>query len=368
MLREIRHLRGLTDFVIDQRNSNRYQVIVKESVGQTAYCFSTPIYNTTTRQLVNMNFTKAKNGQIFYGTNGVISLLGNKCRFERCDGQTDVLLKDIPIIGCKKPFKQSDIMITPTLNGLRFIGKGKGLQFTVKSETKQHSIRVHSTCFSVMKEKYRPFLSVSALYATDGKGRYAPLEITHEELGQQTYALELHHALTNGFFVFEINMYEPKLFQDTTVESKHPNANNAYGAVAFIGKTKEFGEQWLYSRPDFSKIQELTSKRISKVLLHIPVLNGSWEPLDIFIPQRRFCSFGSTWNKRVSPYRKITNSDNKGRYLTIDVTSVFTNHSSSGLSYNEGLIFKKAQEKGRFSVISTGDCYSAPQILEIRYQ
>ena len=47
------------EVLIDKRNSNRYRVMVKESIGHTAYCFSTPIYNDTTKTLVQSCFAKS---------------------------------------------------------------------------------------------------------------------------------------------------------------------------------------------------------------------------------------------------------------------------------------------------------------------
>ena len=44
----------MKDYLIDQRNSNRYRVMVKESLGYTAYCFSTPIYSAYTRSLIKL--------------------------------------------------------------------------------------------------------------------------------------------------------------------------------------------------------------------------------------------------------------------------------------------------------------------------
>ena len=225
-----------------------------------------------------------------------------------------------------------------------------------------------STCFSVMSGEFKPFLSVATLYAHDEKGAFSPVEIKYQDNGNQIYDLTFFHDLENGSFLFEINLYEPKLFQDTTVESLHPDMNNAYGAVGFIGKTKQFGEQWFYSRPDFSKIPDLTLQRIDNAFLHIPILNGNAESVDVFIPEKRFCSFGSTWNKKVNDTAKITTSNNQGKYLTIDVTAMFTNRTDHTLVYNEGLILRKTKNRSNFIAISTGDCYFAPQILEIKFK
>lgn len=367
VMSEIKYLRGMQDFLIDQRNSNRYRVVVKEPLGHTAYCFSAPIYNTHTRRLVRTDFEKNKNCYLFKGSNGSITICQNRCVFETKEGRVIISLGEAPAIQGDKYQSQSNIVIVPTLNGMRFIVNGNRLKLQLRSEIKQESIRFHSTCFSVMSEKFKPFLSIATLYAHDGKANFSPVEMKYKDKGKQTYDITFFHEIKNGSFLFEVNLYEPKLFQDTTVESAHPDENNAYGAIGFIGKTKHFGEQWLYSRTDFSKIPDLTSEKIEKVLLHIPILNGSSEDVDVFIPEKRFCSFGSTWNKKVNASAKIASSNNNSRYLTIDVTAMFTNRTDQTLVYNEGLILKKPKEKNNFIAISTGDCCSAPQILEIKF-
>ena len=367
-LSEIKYLRGMQDFVIDRRNSNRYRVMVREPLGHTAYCFSTPIYNADTRKLIHLNFDKTKSGYTIKGSNSTVSVCQNRCVLENHEGRIVVSLKDTPMIQGVKENPRSAVTIVPTMNGLRFVVKGKTFNFLLKSETKQNGIRFNPTCFSIMREKFKPFFSVATLYATNGKGVFSPVEMKYQDKGSQTYELDLFHEVQDGTFLFEMNLYEPKLFQDTTVESVHPDKNNAYGAIGFIGKTKQFGEQWLYSRPDFSKIPDFTSDRIDKVLLHIPILNGSSENVDVYIPQKRFCSFGSTWNKKVNASGKVASSNNNGRYITIDVTTMFTNRTEHTLVYNEGLILKKPKGKNNFIAISTGDCYSAPQILEIKFK
>lgn len=358
----------MQEFLIDKRNSNRYRVMVKESLGHTAYCFSAPIYNTHTRMLVRTDFEKTSTGYSFKGSNGLVSIHKNRCVFENKEGKAIISLNEIPVIQRDNYHSNSNIVIVPTLNGIRFVVTGNKLNLQLKSEIKQQSIRFHSTCFSVMSEKFKPFISVASLYAHDEKVSFSPVEMKYQSKGNQTYDISFFHDLKEGSFVFEVNLYEPKLFQDTTVESLHPDTNNAYGAIGFIGKTKQFGEQWLYSRPDFSKIPDLTSERIDKVFLHIPILNGSTESVDVFIPKKRFCSFVSTWNKKINASEKITTSNNQGRYLTIDVTSMFTERTDRTLVYNEGLILKKPKGKNNFIAISTGDCYSAPQILEIKFK
>lgn len=368
ILNDIKSLRKTNKFSIDKRNSNRYRVVIKDSIEYTAYCFSTPIYNIDNRNLVVPEFKSNKNGYFYKGSNSLISIYKNICILENKEGRCIISLNESPIISEKKQGTKSNIIITPTLNGLRFWVNGDKISLNLKSEIKQHGIRFHSTCFSVMSENFKPFVSVACLYASDGNGTVSPVELKYKDVGNQTYELSFSHDVPNGSFFFEVNLYEPKLFQDTTVESLHPDANNAYGAVGFIGKTNQFGEQWLYSRPDFSKISDLNSQRIEKALLHIPILNGSTENVDVYIPEKRFCSFGSTWNKKINATTKAATSDNNGKYLTIDVTAMYTNRTEHTLVYNEGLILRKPKGKNNYVAISTGDCYSAPQILEIKFK
>lgn len=365
-LHEIRHLRGRTPFLIDKRNSNRYRIMVKESVGTTAYCFSTPIYNSKTRSLVRTSFEKNGDGVSLKGSNGLISVCRDRCVLENQDGRCTISMWEVPTTDDPENNSKSGVTVVPTSCGLRFAVKGNRFRLQLRSEVQQEGIRFNSLCFSVMREKFMPFLSLAALYAQDETGNVSPVGIKYRDMENQSYDISLFHAGRNGRLLFEVNLYEPKLFQDTTVESAHPNRNNVFGAVGFIGRTAQFGEQWLYSRPDFSKLPDTRYAQIEKALLHIPILNGSSDNVEVYIPEKRFCSFGSTWDKKGNASRKITVSCNDCRYLTVDVTPAFVNRSDHTLIDNEGLILKKAKGKNDFIALSTADCYSAPQILELR--
>ena len=366
VLREIRHLRGNEDFVIDQRNTNRYQVLVKERIGETAYCFSTPIYNNDTRKLVDRTFEDIPNGVFHRGSNGMVSICENRCVFENGTERVTLLLKEKPMVEKEGSDARKGIFVAPTLNGVRFTVHGDGITLRLKSEVRQEGIRFNPACFSVMKEAFCPFLSVATLYAKGEDGALSPIEMKYKEVEEKTYELELFHSLKDASFLFEINMYEPKLFQDTTVQSKYPDRNNAYGCIGFIGKTESYGEQWLYSRPDFSKLPELAGRRLEQVLLHMPVFQSCLETLDVYVPLKRFCSFGSTWNKKENPSVKVTDAVYRDSYMTIDVTEMFVNQMEKRLMYNEGLILRKPKESKPFIPIATGDCYMAPQILEMK--
>ena len=367
MLDTIRQLRGTGNFKIDIQNSNRHCLLVQANQEKTAYCFSSPIYNSVSGRLVNFEFKKNEHEYIHLGTSSRVRINKNNCIFEDSNGKAYITFMEKLSIQVGHQSTLSDISLFPSLNGIICIVRKRKIVFRLKTEAITHSIRYHPTCFSVMRDKYKPFLSIASIFATDKIEEITPVEITYSKISNQEYEIELINN-DEGIFYFEINLYEPKLFQDTTVESLNPNQNNAYGAIAFIGKTNMFGEQWLYSRPDFSKVSDLASEKIEKVFWHIPILNGNTQNVDVYIPQKRFCSFGSTWNKKVNSSTKIASSNNTGRYLTIDVTTMFTSRIKNTLVNNEGLILRKPKEKNNFIAISTGDCYSAPQIMEIKFK
>lgn len=207
ILNEIKYLRGMQNFLIDTRNSNRYCIMVKENLGRTAYCFSTPIYNIDTRKLVNQEFCKTKFGFVLKGSNGTVTICQNRCTFENQEGKAVVSLKDIPAIYDPQSDDQSFVTVFPTLNGLRFLVKRSRIDISVESEIVQENIRFNSSCFSIMREKFRPFLSVSTLYASNEKGFFAPVNIKHSDNGFKKYELELSHNVQDGtFFLKSIYM------------------------------------------------------------------------------------------------------------------------------------------------------------------
>ena len=168
--------------------------------------------------------------------------------------------------------------------------------------------------------------------------------------------------------LFEANLYENKLFQDTTVESLNPTINNAFGSTAYIGNTALFGLQWLYSRPDYSRIQELMDKCINKAILHMPKYNKNNVELSAFRVAARFCSFGSNWDNKIGSGTAISDSTVVNGYQSIDLTDLIVDPRTRTITKSEGLILKPKIKDGGFSAVATGDSYYAPQILEINYR
>ena len=361
-LEVIRCLRGEKSFTIDTENRNRYRVLVKENIGHTAYCFSAPIYNLYNGRLVSLDFEMKGEELRFEGSNCTVIISDKMCVLENKKGKISVCFDEAILA------PNTDFEVNPNLNGLTFKVKRDKLNFKLKTENYKGNVRFNDQNLSLMWDQFIPFASISCLGVYDQSKNIFPLELYFTDKTNGEFDVEVCSKIFSGEICFEITLYEAKLFQDTTVESQNPDKNNVYGTIGFIGNSAEFGEQWLYSRPDFSKISEMYSKYIERVLLHIPIWHNTKDCLDIYVPERRFCSFGSTWNNKIDHNGKKLSSSSDGQYLTVDVTSAFTDSFVHQLSYNEGLIMKKAKGEKEYVAISTSDSYSFPQILEIKFK
>ena len=348
-------LRSNNSLDIDRQNSNRYRIIAQEANGsKTAYCFSVPIY-TPDGKLTIPEFLCNGHSARFVGSNAKITIAH------------DILLKNGN--GCCHISLPED---SPTFNGVICRADCRHEQkfsFKLTTEDKFLEIRQNGKCFALMREKFKPFITVSCIGTADKHGLIvAPAEIHVEKLSDLEYILTVSpHGLKGSFVWYEINLHEDKLFQDTTVESKHPKENNAFGGTAFIGETEIYGEQWLYTRPDFSKISEMFSQQIRKVSLHIPQYAVNNTLLSAIGVTSRFCSFGSTWEKKVGATVAFSESTVHSRYQSIDITQLVVEPQTGFLLRPDGMILRTTEKKSGAAVVATGDNYYTPQILEINY-
>lgn len=358
-LEEIRYLREKSNFEIDTQNRNRYRIVVKENDGRTSYCFSTPIYNMRTRKLVNPKVMKIKDEYRVEGTNCTVVACKNQCVFESG--------KDVVKLIFDKDIMSSDLSFEATINGARFIVKGNNIKLYIDASNMFHTVHSSKGNFSVMKEKFKPFLIISTLYSVSEDGDYTPINVTWNKTGERIYSVELQAEFNADRIIFEANVYETKLFQDTTVEERYPKDNNVYGAIGFIGNTECFDRQWLYIRPHFLNIAELYSEYVDKVKLHIPVFYKNTNTIQASTPAKRFCSFGSNWGNKVDITDEVCSLELGERYLSVDVTSHFTS-ADHKLIANNGIVIKGSDILNEQVIVSTGDNYTAPMILEIKTQ
>jgi hypothetical protein len=143
----------------------------------------------------------------------------------------------------------------------------------------------------------------------------------------------------------------------------HPTANNAFGGTSFLGTSKMFGEQWLYSRLDISNISHIQGKKIVKTILHIPQLSYNISPITVSKISERFCSFGSNWENKISIRDTIALSSGSLGYYHLDITKLLGNLKNKAENY-----VIRGTNPNKPVIIPTGDSFYAPQILEVKYQ
>ena len=372
VLNEITKLRNTKPLALDYSNTNRYRVVLNEPDGsKTAYYFTTPVYNNKTRKAVDLQFHKKTGAFYSIGSNANITY-SDKIRMENAEGYCLVNLNRNVSPYSKNQLVCGDGFLSPTTNGFvyRVSCQGnKGLSFELEVGKPYMEIRANNKYFSLMSERFRPFVTVSCIGTTNERGVViAPAKISYQKMTDRKYRCTVSPCSSLGKMVmFEINLYEAKLVQDTTVESANPKTNNAFGSTAFIGNTSEYGEQWLYSRPDFSKLSDLSDNKILKAVVHLPKYNQSNVQLSAFRVAARFCSFGSTWDNKIASANSIADSLARDFYQDIDITTLFTDKFGR-LMRSEGIILRPRIKGAGFSAIATGDSYYAPQIYEINYK
>ncbi len=371
ILDEIRALRDGLPLRIDAANANRYLLTAEEDDGsRTAYCFAVPIY-TREGRLLTQKFHE--NAGIYYAEGSSAELRVSDCLIlQDQDGCYRFLPEEgfVPERVDGSVLYGSGCTILPTTNGfaLKVRCDRGACRFRLQADCNTLEIRGNNKCFSLMREEFRPVVTVSGIGCADRKGGLiAPVLLEYLRESADSFVLSfLPQSPYACSVLLEVNLYEPKLFQDTTVESQSADINNVYGGTAFLGETALFGEQWLYSRPDFGKLPELAGAQIQKVVLH---MNGfrNGVGLGAFHIGRRFCSFGSTWNNRAATMDKFADSETGMCRQSIDLTALTVEQRSGRLRQPDGFVVK-ALSKGGFCAVATGDSFYAPQILEVRYR
>lgn len=365
VLREVCELRKENIFELDNKNSNRYSIVVNESDGKTAYCFSTPIYNTETKKLVYRAFEKHGEAFVFKGSNTLVTVHKNMLILKNAEGNIIIDLPNAAFDLDNGVLRSETCELTPSLNGCMICIKKKEHQIKLRLDNPFLEVRHNTKCFALMEDTFKPFVTISAIPSHNNCGKCVPSRIDYSIENVRTYNLLLSSKEGNEIY-FEVNLYERKLFQDTTVDSAVPNENNAFGSVAYLGNTSWFGEQWLYTRLDMTKLDYFEQDNIEHILLHIPCLFNNKKRVFAYLPLSRFCSFGSTWENKKDISEAFAFSKNNGKYTTIDLTEIFKNDTHNFLQ--NGLAIKCNYIKNSYTVLATADNYTYPTILEIKYK
>ena len=373
VLGEISKLRRGSPIIIDYHNSNRYRLVVQESNGtKTAYYFSTPIYSRRTRKMIDVKFQSNGDAIFSTGSNTNITVSRNVL-IENAEGSCYIELSQNCNLISSQKVRCGSMVLIPTTNGVAFkcaLKTNEKATFTIEVGQPFLNVRANDRCFALMKERFRPFVVFSCIGTVDTSGDViAPAKIEYQKLTDRRYRIAIFSTSPLAQSVlFEANLYENKLFQDTTVESMNPSTNNAFGSVGFIGNSSAYGEQWLYTRLDYSRIPEIMDKRIQKAVLHMPKLNQSKVEFSAYKASARFCSFGSNWNNKIPGETPVSDSSSQNGYQSLDFTSLLIDGRTKTITKSEGLILKPKVKGSGFSVIATGDSYLAPQIMEINFR
>lgn len=354
-------------------SSDRYTVHYQDSKGiKTAYCFSVPIRNIKTNEIVDFKLNHTSNESTFIASASKITI-NDKITMLNQYGQCSIIVQG-------KLFKRTNEVIffkndneyteiRPTLNGMILIVTYNPLyappQIILQFDRSFESVKKSNKFFSVMREKFAPFITASSIGTIDASEKVIrPCAIHSEKINDTEFILSIHTESKSKVLVaIEINMYEPKLFQDTTVESKHSDLNNAFGGISYLGKSNFFGEQILYSRLEFSNISYLQNKKIYKSILHIPNLGNTVSSLTVNKLSDRFCSLGSNWENKISISDTIAHSTSSNGYYHLDLTTFLGDFKKS--SENFAI---QCTSANKYVVIPTADNFYTPPILEVKYQ
>ncbi len=373
VLGEIAKLRNGSPIIIDYHNSNRYRLVVQENNGsKTAYYFSTPIYNRRTRKMIDIKF-QSNGGTVYSNGSNTNITITNCVLMENAEGSCKIALPQNTSLFSAQEAHSGNVILFPTANGVALkcsVNSNEKCSFIVDVGQPFLNVRANDRCFALMKERFRPFVVFSCIGSIDAGGNViAPARIEYQKLTDKRYRIAVSTTSPLAKYVlFEANLYENKLFQDTTVESMNPSTNNAFGSVGFIGNSSAYGEQWLYSRLDYSRIPEIMDKRIQKAVLHMPKFNQSNVELSAYRVSARFCSFGSNWDNKIPGETPVSDSSSHSSYQSLDFTSLLVDSRTKTITKSEGLILKPKIKGAGFSVIATGDSYFAPQIMEINFR
>lgn len=338
---------------------------------KTAYCFSVPIYNQETNHLVNMKFYHRENESLYVGSNAKV-LINDSVRLQNQYGCCElsffgkISMKTETTISWVTPEAKCDV--SPTLNGLLFkipAPIAPSFSLTLRRDPLFETVKSNDKFFSIMREAFIPFVTVSCIGVLNDRGNViAPCDVHYQSGHKGEYNLTFTTRGEQGSYIaFEINMQDVKLFQDTTVESQQPKLNNVFGGTAFLGKTRAFGEQWLYSRLELSNLPRLQNKKIIGAILHVPMLNEREGSLVLNHIAERFCSFGSTWENKIPITESITESIYSKGYYHFDVKTLFDGVKRSAQNF----AIKVNDLYDISTVISTGDSFYHPQVLEVTW-
>lgn len=370
LLSEVLKLRSSTSLNIDYSNVDRYCIVFNESDGsKTGYFFSTPIYNIRTNKIVDNSFVDIEDGFLVAGSNALITISKN-IRMENNLGNCEILLNKNIQQFSKYELKADNDFICSTTNGIiykAYISNKKSFEFELSVSKPFLTVSSNNQTFALLEDNLLPFVSISCIGVADKNDNIiAPIKIDYQKLNNNKYKIIVSsNDFVGHYMLFEINLFEEKIMLSTTVESESPQKGKSYGGTSFIGTSLEYGEQQLYSKINFPLLNYLLDQRIHKAVLHFPRLSDDTKTLSASSVLSRFCNLDTNWETKANASGFLGYPDVNNHYLDVDITDIFKIYASI---CGDGIILKSKNSNDGYTVISTGDNYWKPQILEIRYE
>lgn len=308
----------------------------------------------------------------FYGSNAKITLSDDDIRLENSRGVCRISVPSGYRYKNEEVIRYNGVEVIPTLNGIALIaeaGEGKRYTMRISTDAPLSHVSNNQKCFCTMLTAIEPHLVVSCVGALDGKRELiSPAYIQYRTVEKNEFEISVcADSPKTKYLLFEINLHASKLFLDTTVESKDPESNNAFGGTAFIGETGEFGEQILYCRPLLASLGGLKDANIKSAVFYIPKLDTGKALLSAHRLTVRFCSFASNWSNRKPAAYKYVISEIKNGYHTLDLSDMLLKNGAISSSA-EGFMLKTPPDQKGFCAISAADSFLFPQMLEITFK
>lgn len=326
-------------------SADKYSLLFRQENFIRKFIFSCPVFEITSQKLQSLKWRKKADSAVYNGSNSVIFCNNDYLRLTS-DGVNVIIEFD------------TCVSVEPALNGATVTANDDKAHFRIKS-----NIKYYSECngaVAVFKDSSgKIFLTAAALYGLKGS---VPMPVTVESIDCLDESnIEISCAFAEKIF-FEINFYESKTVYDTIIESSSPDKNNVYGACCFLGRSS-LGTQNLFMRFDPAVFDLTNNESLVSARVNIPRLNSGTGDVSVRRVAEHWCSFATTWNfipKLKNIFLKTYKDD---EFLYIDITELAFEMQKDRYKRDPGILLycNKGTE-----VISTGDNYSAPVIIDLK--
>ena len=117
-LNEIQKIRQEKKLIVDRSNKNRYRLVTHEKEGvKTAYYFSVPIYNETSRKLLDLKFQNRGSNATLLGSNCNITI-EDSVFLENRQGSCQIMMKKGYRLKNDRCITYQGAEVFPTTNGI----------------------------------------------------------------------------------------------------------------------------------------------------------------------------------------------------------------------------------------------------------